>query len=567
MPKSRLSAAATNSTPPCSSPPPPPAAALVSAASAQGTSSSSFANNDKSLQSAISETCRADLSGESNVVGATPNSQALFRQFLDFLNSDSNSRSEFSVPSPAPAPRVLASAPPPTAFTVNPPTATLGCPAVGPTFRDSRPIQSLELADIPATLPYAGVHKSRGAREGRSQPPPHWSAPGGGSVLAPFGGTSIRPTSNFLDHTSHLRRPSSVLPPSFGFSDDSFSDTGSFSVPEESQFVDRDETPTSMAFVAAEARALLLKYQGDLYESTQTGALDPEQGGRPSASFSDWGLFVDAAPRSVSGIALPEEFVSAFRALDVPNIDKGISRSVKRAFAFSDEDEQLFFSDKSFAPDTIAFATSLRDPSASCPLRSKDFASADRALASVAEASTLAARCAAYSTALADLLVQADVLEVVEDDRRTIRDLLVRINARTFSESLRAQLRATHFRRLAAFKALNLPTEFNSSAVTRVPRDGPYVFGGQLIPAVDSDISMNTRAREVARRVRPRPSFRSLSARGGPASSSHSSGSFRFRSRGRGFSRRSTSRGRGSARPASTVSAAPGAPGSTSHKK
>ena len=159
---------------------PPPAAALVSAASAQGTSSSSFANNDKSLQSAISETCRADLSGESNVVGATPNSHALFRQFLDFLNSDSNSRSEFSAPSPAPAPRVLASAPPPIAFTVNPPTATLGCPAVGPAFRDSRPIQSLELADIPATLPYAGVHKSRGAREGRSQPPPHWSAPGGG---------------------------------------------------------------------------------------------------------------------------------------------------------------------------------------------------------------------------------------------------------------------------------------------------------------------------------------------------------------------------------------------------
>ena len=185
-------------------------------------------------------------------------------------------------------------------------------------------------------------------------------------------------------------------------------------------------------------------------------------------------------------------------------------------------------------------------------------------MASVAEASTLAARCSAYSTALADLLVQADALEVVEDDRRTIRDLLVLINARAFSEALRAQLRATHFRHLAAFLALNLPTDFNSSAVTRVPRDGPYVFGGQLIPAVDSDISMNTRAREVARRVRPRSSFRSSTARGGPASSRHPSGTSRFRPRGRGFSRRSTSRGRGSARPASAVSFAPGAPGSTS---
>ena len=339
---------------------------------------------------------------------------------------------------------------------------------------------------------------------------------GGGSVLAPLGGNFSSHTPTYLG-SSHLRRPSSsVLPPSFGPSDGSFlwESESVVSVPDEpSQILDRDETPASLSFVAAEARDLLFKYQGDLYYSN-TGAVDTVQGGRPSATH-DWGLFVDAAPRTVTGIALPEEFVSAFRALDVPNVDKGISRSSKRAFAFTDEDEQLFFSDKTYAPDTFALATSLRDPSSPCPLKSRDFASADRALASVAEASTLAARCSAYSTALADLLVQADALEVVEDDRRTIRELLVRINARAFSESLRSQLRATHFRRLAAFKALNLPTDFNSSAVTRVPRDGPYVFGGQLIPAVDSDISMNTRAREVARRIRPRPSFRSSSARGG----------------------------------------------------
>ena len=157
----------------------------------------------------------------------------------------------------------------------------------------------------------------------------------------------------------------------------------------------------SLSLVAAEARALLLRYQGDLYDNAPTGASDTAQGGRPSATHSAWGLFVDAAPRSVSGIALPDEFVSAFRALEVPSIDKGISRSAKRAFAFSDEDEQFFFSDKTFAPDTLAFATSLRDPSSPCPLKSKDFASADRALASVAEASTLAARCSAFATASA----------------------------------------------------------------------------------------------------------------------------------------------------------------------
>ena len=180
-------------------------------------------------------------------------------------------------------------------------------------------------------------------------------------------------------------------------------------------------------------------YQGDLYDSTSTGAWNTAQGGCPSATHSVWGLFVDAAPRSVSGIALPDEFVSASRALVVLSTDKGISRSAKRAFAFSDEDEQFFFSDKTFAPDTLAFATSLRDPSSPCPLKSKDFASADRALASVADASTLAARCSAFATALTDRLVQADALEVVEDDRRTFRDLLVRINARAVSEALRAR--------------------------------------------------------------------------------------------------------------------------------
>ena len=81
----------------------------------------------------------------------------------------------------------------------------------------------------------------------------------------------------------------------------------------------------------------------------------------------------------------------------------------------------------------------MRDPSSPCPLYSKDFASADRALASVAVASTLAARCSAYLTAIADRLVQADALEVVEDDRRTFRVLLARINARAVSEALRAR--------------------------------------------------------------------------------------------------------------------------------
>ena len=78
-------------------------------------------------------------------------------------------------------------------------------------------------------------------------------------------------------------------------------------------------------------------------------------------------------------------------------------------------------------------------------------------------------------------------MEVEEDDRRTIADLLVLISARSFSEAMRTQLRVTHLRRTCALGALNLPKDFNSSAVLRVPREGPYIFGGFFLSAFDSD--------------------------------------------------------------------------------
>ena len=116
------------------------------------------------------------------------------------------------------------------------------------------------------------------------------------------------------------------------------------------------------------------------------------------------GLFVDAISPPRSGIALPEEFVSAFRDLDIEYVEKSIPRSIKRAFAFLEEDEFAFFTDKTLSPDTVAFADSLRDPSRSSPLISREYVQADQAWASVAEAFTVVARCAAHATALTDIL-------------------------------------------------------------------------------------------------------------------------------------------------------------------
>ena len=176
----------------------------------------------------------------------------------------------------------------------------------------------------------------------------------------------------------------------------------------------------------------------------------------------------------------------------------------------------------------------------------------------MAEASTVAARCAAYATALTDLLVHADELGVTEDDRCAIRKILLLITSHSYSEALRAQLRATHNRRLVALKALDLPREFHSQAVIRVPREGPYVFGGSFLQAVDSDISMNKRAQEVAQRVKPRlQTFRRPSRGGGYRSSVPVRGSYRGKPRSRNFTRRGSTRNKGAPQPTGSGSATP----------
>ena len=204
---------------------------------------------------------------------------------------------------------------------------------------------------------------------------------------------------------------------------------------------------------------------------------------------------------------------------------------------FAEEDQTLYFSTKVLSPETLAFAKSLRDPSPS-PLISRDYSDNDKPWSLVSKASSVAAALAVYSTALTDLLIRADELEVTEEDRATFRELLLFISSRSYTTALRTQLCATKQRRLIALQALSLPKDFNGHAVNRLPRDGPFIFGGRFLDAVDSDISMNLRAKEVARGLRPRSfSFRGSRARGGASASSRPSGFRRFASRGRGFTR------------------------------
>ena len=130
-----------------------------------------------------------------------------------------------------------------------------------------------------------------------------------------------------------------------------------------------------------------------------------------------------------------------------------------------------------------------------------------------------------------------------EEDKVSIRAILIELSALNFSQAARIKLHATTRRRHLALDSLSLPKDFNEQAVDRISRDGPQVFGGKFLEAVDSDLSMNKRAKEVADRLRPRQSdFQRF--RGG-RSSSFPSGRRRFRSRAGGRSRFSLSHYRG----------------------
>ena len=63
------------------------------------------------------------------------------------------------------------------------------------------------------------------------------------------------------------------------------------------------------------------------------------------------------------------------------------------------------------------------------------------------EASVYAARLAAFSTALVDLLIRADELEVSEEDKASVRAILLDLSALNYSQAARIKLHATSRRR------------------------------------------------------------------------------------------------------------------------
>ena len=98
-------------------------------------------------------------------------------------------------------------------------------------------------------------------------------------------------------------------------------------------------------------------------------------------------------------------------------------------------------------------------------------------------------------------------MEVSEEDKASIRAILLDLSALNFSQAARIKLHATSRRRHLALDSLKLPKDFNEQAVDRISRVGPQIFGGKFLEAVDSDLTINKRAKEVADRFKNRVSL------------------------------------------------------------
>ena len=162
------------------------------------------------------------------------------------------------------------------------------------------------------------------------------------------------------------------------------------------------------------------------------------------------------------------------------------------------------FGPKRLAPDTIAFAGSLRDPALSAsksPFETREYKKGAFPWAFMSSTSSLNCRLAIYSAALADLLIRADELEVSEEDAVTIRALILEVAAMQFAGAARMRVFALTQHRNLALDTMGLRDRLDVSAAVRTPKDGKFLFGGKLFEGVDTDLSMLKRVREVASQV------------------------------------------------------------------
>ena len=100
-------------------------------------------------------------------------------------------------------------------------------------------------------------------------------------------------------------------------------------------------------------------------------------------------------------------------------------------------------------------------------------------------------RLSVFSVTLSHLLVRAEKLGIIPEDREHIQSLMLKISQYLFSQASRTTTAVFRERRQLAFDKLGISKQTDGSFVEALPFHRPYLFAGQLLDSVDQQISMH----------------------------------------------------------------------------
>ena len=303
------------------------------------------------------------------------------------------------------------------------------------------------------------------------------------------------------------------IDPSHSFDDD-------FSV-QDDDFVYAEDSVSDCVSTGLEAEALLKRYGGDLYLPSYNKA----PGEFASNTPSDSARFFRTRTSDEAGIELPLGFSREYDNISSSREFNGMVGSISKGFRFQKETAEKYFITEKASLELMALGDSLAE---SFPLKARAFREEDSRWCRMSDSSRSISRLSVYSTALADLLVRADELDIKPEDHVTIQSLLLAISQLTFTQAARATVFAFRQRRKLAFESLGLRKQATSFNVEAIPCKGPYLFAGQLLDTVDLEISMHKRASDLAYKLKPL-----LSTKTAPSFASPFRGGTAYRSRGR----------------------------------
>ena len=272
--------------------------------------------------------------------------------------------------------------------------------------------------------------------------------------------------------------------------DFNFSDYG---ISENETDTDAPDNSLSAIAIDREARAILRRYMGDLFDSGRGETVEPN---------TMKGFFA-RKPLSDPGIALPSELADTISSFDTVDKFAPGHDDTDKTFRFRTDDDSKFFRPKRLAPHTLAFANSVGSAKVN-PLTTKEFKTLDRKWRFIETAASTGERIALYSILLADLLGRSTELQVSEDDCILIQNLLYYTQFLLLSQFTRTTAFAIDQRRALLADTLSplASVGMSENPLPKVARNSPFLFGGKFLDNVNESLSVQKTADEVASRCK-----------------------------------------------------------------